>query len=91
MFIYYAKLLLVAAIHPGHLQTLTSLVDVYNVYDNLPVHCAPRPKLSRPEGGQDIWAKCVGALYNKYKQDGQGTYNVTFRRVRVTIFTVEEQ
>jgi len=57
MFLCYTKLLHVAAIHPSHLRTLTSLVGVYSVYDSLPVRCTPRPKLSRPEDGQDIWAK----------------------------------
>jgi hypothetical protein len=35
-YIYYTKLLHVSAIYPGHLQGGTSLVDLYNMYGNLP-------------------------------------------------------
>jgi hypothetical protein len=34
-YIYYTQLLLVSALYPGHLQGVTSSVDVYSVYGSL--------------------------------------------------------
>jgi len=33
--VYYTQLLLVSALNPGHLQGVTSSVDVYSVYGSL--------------------------------------------------------
>ena len=40
-FIYYTNFLLLAGVHFGHLQALTSLFGMESVYDNLPVCCTP--------------------------------------------------
>ena len=34
-YIYYAKHLCVLTVHPGHLQGVTNLLDMYSIYGNL--------------------------------------------------------